>query len=361
MLLALETSCDETALSLVKLDKPIAECEKVEDFLVYELLSSQVKLHEAYGGVVPELAAREHLVNLPVLFSKVLSDNKLDVSKIKAIAVTRGPGLKGSLLVGFCFAKAFAFARNIPLLPLNHIEGHIFAGLLLEKEKRMQYPCLALVVSGGHTELVYMESFRKYKIVARTIDDAVGEAFDKSATLLGLPYPGGPALAECAAKGNIGKYNFPIGVPADETSFSFSGVKTSIARMVKSLEGKIEEQVKNDLAASIENCLVQALVSKTEKAIRKYQPKSLLLTGGVAANQRLRTELESLVKKFGVKFSVPPKKWCTDNAVMLGALGLEIYHQDKDRFRIFSSETLLGPDAPLEIDVLPRFPIEEVS
>lgn len=359
MLLALETSCDETALALISLDKPIVECAKVEDFLVAELLSSQVKLHEAYGGVVPELAAREHLTNLPVLFDKLLKDQKLDVSQIKVIAVTRGPGLKGSLLVGFCFAKAFAFAKQIPLIPLNHIEGHIFAGLLLEKEKRLEYPCLALVVSGGHTELVYMESFRKYQIVARTMDDAVGEAFDKSATLLGLPYPGGPALAECAKRGILGKFNFPVGVSNSDRSFSFSGVKTAIARVVRSL-AKIDEQTKNDLSASIEHCLVQALVAKTEKAIRKYKPKSLLLTGGVAANETLRIALENLVKKFGIRFSVPPKKWCTDNAVMLGALGSEIYHQNKEKFVKWSAADSLGPEVPLDIDVLARFPIEEI-
>lgn len=361
MLLALETSCDETALSLVSLDRPISDCAKVEDFLVDELLSSQVKLHQAYGGVVPELAAREHLTNLPVLFNKLLNDNSLDVSQIKVIAVTRGPGLKGSLLVGFCFAKAFAFSRKIPLIPLNHLEGHIFAGLLLEKEKRMEYPCLALVVSGGHTELVYIESFRKYEIVARTMDDAVGEAFDKSATLLGLPYPGGPALAECAQKGIPGKFNFPVGVSNTDRSFSFSGVKTAIARVVKSLGEPLEEQTKNDLAVAIEHCLVQALVAKTEKAIRKYKPKSLLLTGGVAANESLRIELEKLVKKFGIRFSVPPKKWCTDNAVMLGALGSEIYHHYKVNFNSWSAADSLGPEAPLDIDVLARFPIEEIK
>ncbi len=361
MLLALETSCDETALSLISLERPITECQLVEEFLIAELLSSQIKLHEAYGGVVPELAAREHLTNLPVLFNKLLKDNQLDSSAITAIAVTRGPGLKGSLLVGFCFAKAFAFSRNIPLIPLNHIEGHIFAGLLLPKEKRMEYPCLALVVSGGHTELIYLESFRKYQIVARTMDDAVGEAFDKSATLLGLPYPGGPALAECAQKGKLGKFNFPVGVSTDHSSFSFSGVKTAIAREIKNYSRQIAEQTKNDLAAAIESCLVQALVLKTEKAIRKHKPKSLLLTGGVAANESLRIELENLVKKFGIKFSVPPKKWCTDNAVMLGALGSEIYHQHKANFKNCFINDHLGPDARMDIDVLARFPIEEIQ
>ncbi|MBP9837712.1 MAG: tRNA (adenosine(37)-N6)-threonylcarbamoyltransferase complex transferase subunit TsaD, partial [Proteobacteria bacterium] len=241
MLLAIETSCDETAVALLDLSKPISETSSSSEFLKSEIIASQIKLHQAYGGVVPELASREHLINLPLLIKKTIDDNSLNTDQIKAVAVTRGPGLKGCLLVGLTFAKFFAFSKNVPLLCINHLEGHVFSGNMLAREERPEYPYLTLLVSGGHTELILVEAYRKYKIICRTKDDAVGEAFDKSATLIGLPYPGGPQLAKRAETGDEESFRFPYGMPEDDSAFSFSGIKTAISREVKSLGDKVND------------------------------------------------------------------------------------------------------------------------
>jgi N6-L-threonylcarbamoyladenine synthase len=237
MLLAIDTSCDETALTVLDIDKVLVDGEVLsEKHILSEIISSQVKLHAPYGGVVPELAAREHFNNLQILFKNILSQAGIKKDDISVVAVTRGPGLNGCLLVGFCFAKAFAAMRKIPLLALNHVEGHIFSAELMGRA--IQYPALALVVSGGHTMLVLMKGFRQYEIVAKTRDDAAGEAFDKSANLLGLGYPGGAALAKRAELGNALAYKLPIGLAGVDEAFSFSGLKTAVGRLVGDLKKK---------------------------------------------------------------------------------------------------------------------------
>ena len=225
------------------------------------------------------------------------------------------------------------------------------------------YPALVLLVSGGHTQLVFVRSFRDYEIVAKTRDDAAGEAFDKSATLLGLPYPGGPALSKRAEKGDRGRYEFPLGVTKDPASFSFSGLKTAVSRKVVELgEAGKEESVVSDLAASVEWAIVRALVEKSMQAVKSLRPKSFVLTGGVAANGVLRSTLEAELGKVGVRFVVPERKWCTDNASMMGALALNIIRSDKESFMLFrpNGETL-GPGVGFDIDALPRWPVSDLA
>ena len=357
MLLAVETSCDETAVTLLEIGKDT-------DFILAEYISSQVKLHQPYGGVVPELAAREHVINLPVLVDKALSETKLEVKDIEAIAVTRGPGLKGCLLVGVSYCKGLSRALGVPLIPINHLEGHLWAGFLMPIELQPEYPCLSLVVSGGHTLLILMRGFREYETLASTRDDAAGEAFDKVASLLGLPYPGGPALSREAEKGDRTRYPLPIGMAKDLSSFSFSGLKTAVQRLVRDL-GKVafEPQVRADIAASVEWAIVRALVDKSMEHIksRAEKPKSFLLTGGVAANGFLRKTFAEALSTSGIKFCVPSHRWCTDNASMIGVLGKGIFERQRDTFRTWSvsnkSPLELGPGVLASIGVSPRFPI----
>lgn len=354
MLLAIETSCDETAVALFADDSDVPRAD---------LISSQTKLHEPYGGVVPELAAREHLLNLPLLVDQALKTAGAALDDLSAVAVTRGPGLKGSLLVGLAFAKALSFARGIPLLPVHHIEGHMLAGELLAGVFRPKYPCLALVVSGGHTMLILMEAFRNYRIIARTRDDAAGEAFDKSATLLKLPYPGGPSLSRLAEHGDPQRFPFPIGVAGDFESFSFSGLKTAVLRTCNKLgSGLDSEPTRADLAASVQHAIVSALLQKSVAACRKLRPHSFLLTGGVAANTVLRARLQEQVALCGVQFCVPEFKWCTDNAAMIGILARRLMQLEPERFEEWRKTRppgTLGPDAGLQIGAMPRWPLLE--
>ncbi len=365
MLLAIETSCDETAIAVLDLKAFFLGAGGSDECLRADLLASQAKLHEPYGGVVPELASREHSRNLPLLLRQALSKAGVGVEDISVVAVTSGPGLKGCLLVGFCFAKAFAFARNIPLVSVNHLEAHLYAGELLPAEERPKFPALALLVSGGHTMLVLISGFRRYEIIAKTRDDAAGEAFDKIANVLGLPYPGGPALSLTAKEGYGSRYRFPVAMRSDMESFSFSGLKTAVFHTVRALgDGVNDKRTLANLAASSEQAIVDNLVEKCLPACRKYRPKSFLLTGGVAANRLLRSTLDEQLKKMDILFSVPPPKWCTDNAAMVAALGARIverrapeyaaWHAAKDR------RGALGPDTPHDSGVLARWPLEEL-
>ncbi|MDR2337636.1 MAG: tRNA (adenosine(37)-N6)-threonylcarbamoyltransferase complex transferase subunit TsaD [Deltaproteobacteria bacterium] len=325
MLLAIDTSCDETALAILDIKKVLAGEVLSEKLLVSEVVSSQIKLHEPYGGVVPELAAREHFNNLPILFENILSQAKIKKDDISTVAVTRGPGLNGCLLVGLCFAKAFAAMRKLQLLALNHVEGHIFSAELMGKP--LQYPALALVVSGGHTMLVFMKSFRRYEIIAKTRDDAAGEAFDKSANLLGLGYPGGAILSQRAALGNALAYKLPVGLAGVNEAFSFSGLKTAVGRLVNSLaqsKENLSEQIINDVAAAVQQAIIKALVDKTVAAMRRVRPRNLILVGGVAANQYLRIWLENEAREQKVEFIVPERRWCTDNASMIASLAARV-------------------------------------
>jgi N6-L-threonylcarbamoyladenine synthase len=353
VLLAIETSCDETAVALFSGDSliPIAEA-----------LATQTKLHEAYGGVVPELAAREHLLALPILFKQVLAEAKITSGDLSSVAVTMGPGLQGCLLVGVSFAKALAVCLGIPLIPIHHIEGHIAASALIPGHNEIAYPALALVVSGGHTMLVELESFRKYRVVAETRDDAAGEAFDKIASLLHLPYPGGPSLSRVAQLGNPKRFDFPIALPNDLSSFSFSGLKTSVARMVQKFTAtELTTELVADIAASAEAAIVAALVEKTVKVAEQSGIRSLVLTGGVAANGRLRTVLSERAGLLGIPVFIPPSNYCTDNAAMIGTLAQQILRDQAARYRSWKPGADLGPDAPSTIGPRARWPLSDSS
>ncbi|MBL7661668.1 tRNA (adenosine(37)-N6)-threonylcarbamoyltransferase complex transferase subunit TsaD [bacterium] len=320
MLLAIETSCDESAAAIF--DMP-AKPGPYRDSLLAEVVSSQIKLHAAYGGVVPELAAREHLKNLPLVVEEVFKLAQVQAEKISHVAVTYGPGLNICLMIGLAFAKTFAKSVGAQLLPINHLEGHLRAIHLEYEASRASYPRLYLLVSGGHTALILESKFRVYDLIAQTRDDAAGEAFDKAGTLLGLEFPGGPQISKLAELGNAAKVPLPIGVKADPTSFSFSGLKTALRREIE-IRGSLTGQDQADLAAALQAAIVTALLNKTEQALRKYHPRQVILTGGVAANPSLRAGLELLAGQQLAQFIVPSRQWCTDNAAMIGACALDL-------------------------------------
>lgn len=360
MLLAIETSCDETALAVLDAETKVAGIKA-------DLVSSQVALHRPYGGVVPEIAAREHIRVLPWLYKQAFEQSGASVGSLEAIVVTQGPGLKGCLLVGLSFAKALAFSTGIPLIPVNHLEGHLFAFELLEEADNVEYPLLALVVSGGHTMLVLVRSFRDYLVVANTRDDAAGEAFDKTATLLGLPYPGGPALSKTATGGDRAAFSFPVSLPNELSAFSFSGLKTAVLREVEKLgpEALGDQTLLKNLAASVEWAIVNNLLHKTELALEQYPVRTVILTGGVAANGCLRQRMKDLAGSRGLNFLVPPHKWCTDNAAMIGVVGRKIFRSSKERYHNWDLKgegfNLLGPDAVIDCAAYARWPLAEMS
>ena len=311
---------------------------------------------------MPELASREHIKNLPIIVSQVMEEAGVSVEDLGAIAATRGPGLKGCLLVGLGYAKGLAYARKIPLICVNHLEAHIAASYLIPMDEQPTLPCLVLLVSGGHTSLVLWEESRRYRTIANTRDDAAGEAFDKVATLLGFPYPGGPALARAAGEWGTRdtRMSFPIGVANDVGSFSFSGFKTAVQRKVREL-GELQSEVRLELAAAAQEAIVSALVSKAEAALADYDAASLLLTGGVAANLSLRQRLSVIAKRKGLSLSVPPAKWCTDNAAMVGACALQEYWQHRSSYEAWSEGSKradLGPNVGSEVSALARWPLD---
>ncbi|MCL4134812.1 UNVERIFIED_CONTAM: hypothetical protein GTU68_013064 [Idotea baltica] len=324
MLLAIETSCDETALAI---------CREGSYLPIAERIASQIDLHREYGGVVPELAARQHLQALPVLLKSIFSEVDCCANDISAVAVTVGPGLQGCLLVGVSFAKAFCQSLSIPLFPVHHIEGHIAAIRLSPDVKDVTYPSLALVVSGGHTMIVEISAFRDYRLLAETRDDAAGEAFDKIASLLKLPYPGGPSLSKLAEQGDHQKYSFPRAVAKDLASFSFSGLKTAVSRVVSQMKPDELESTKADVAASAQAAIVDALVDKLFLNFDPAKHKSVILTGGVAANSLLREKMLKRSDKVAVPLYIPPVKYCTDNAAMIAVIGTQLRaNQDNAEF-----------------------------
>jgi len=312
IVLGIETSCDETSVAVLDDDKVISNLVSSQDF------------HTKYGGVVPELSSRAHLQIVLPLIREALKKSGLK-NEIELVAATAGPGLIGALLVGLTFGKSLSFANNIPFVPVNHIEGHIFSGFL--QEEKPEFPYLCLTVSGGHTLLVYVAGYDNLRVIGSTIDDAAGEAFDKGAKMLGLGYPGGPALQNAARQGNL-SIDFPIAHCKNQYDFSFSGVKTSLLRYLQSQYGN-EIPHRNDIAdiaASYQNAIVKALVSKTEKALKKFEVKSLSLTGGVAANLLLRESFRELAGKYGKSLIIPDLKYCGDNAAMIAYRGVKVYN-----------------------------------
>ncbi len=313
--MGIETSCDETAVSIVKNGKEI----------VSNIVSSQIDSHKRFGGVVPEIASRHHVEQITIVLEEALKEAKVSYNEIDAIAVTEGPGLVGALLIGVNAAKAVAFAHSIPLVSVHHIAGHIYANRLV---KEMEFPLLALVVSGGHTELVYMKEHGHFEVIGETRDDAAGEAYDKVARTLHLPYPGGPQIDRLAQNGEA-TINLPRAwLEEGSYDFSFSGLKSSVINTVHNAEQRGESIKPEDLAASFQASVVEVLVTKTLRAIKHYPVKQVLLAGGVAANKGLRTALSAAFDEIqDVELVIPPLNLCTDNAAMIAAVGSILFEQ----------------------------------
>ena len=319
LILGIESSCDETSAAVVEDGRRILSNQ----------IASQIPIHSPYGGVVPEIASRQHLTHIGPIVDGALREAGVGLGQIHAVAVTQGPGLVGSLLVGLCFGKALAYAGQIPLLAVDHIEAHIRTAYL-ECPETIQHPALSLVVSGGHTSLFLIKEDSHYELIGKTRDDAAGEAYDKVAKLLGLEYPGGPILDRLARAGNPESIHFPVAKISDGSEdFSFSGLKSAVLRTVKGLgiepvvrgEDPLERPEIVDLAASFQRAVVRSLVSKTERAARRHRVRSILVSGGVAANSLLRATFAELGDKLAVPVWFPSVTLSTDNAAMIAAAG----------------------------------------
>lgn len=314
-ILAIESSCDETSASIIKDGK-----EEISTVVL-----SQMDTHANFGGVVPEIASRMHIENITMVLEECLDKSGLTMDDINAIAVTYAPGLIGSLLVGLMAAKTLAFVYDKPLIPVHHIAGHIYANNLV---KQLEFPLISLVVSGGHTELVYMKENYSFKKLGGTLDDAVGEAYDKVARVIGLPYPGGPRVDKLAAAGQD-VYDLPVPLDDDSYDFSFSGLKSAVVNLVHNEKQRGNEVIPENVAASFQNRVTEILVKKTMKALKEYDVHNLIVAGGVAANKGLRAKLISECEKYGVDLTLPEIKYCTDNAAMIGAAGYYAYQKGR--------------------------------
>lgn len=312
-ILAIESSCDETSASIVK-----NGCEEIAT-----VISTQIDIHKQYGGVVPEIASRNHIENITIVIEETLKKANMKMAQIDAIAVTNGPGLIGSLLVGTMAAKTLSYLYKKPLIPVHHIAGHIYANNLV---KPLKFPLIALVVSGGHTELIYMREHYSFKKIGGTVDDAAGEAYDKVARIMGLNYPGGPIIDTLAHLGKP-RYKLPIPMDDDSYNFSFSGLKSSVINLVHNEKQRGNEIDNNDLSASFQNVVVGILTKKTIHALNELGINNLIVAGGVAANTGLKEKLQQLCKENNIDLSIPPLNYCTDNATMIGAAGYYAYKQ----------------------------------
>lgn len=308
VILGIESSCDETAASVVRNGREVLS----------NVISSQIALHTLYGGVVPEIASRKHIEKINVVIEEALAEAHMTLDDIDAIGVTYGPGLVGALLVGVSEAKAIAYAKNLPLIGVHHIEGHISANYIENKDLEPPFACL--VVSGGHTHLVIVKDYGKYEIVGRTRDDAAGEAFDKVARAIGLGYPGGPKIDKVSKEGNPNAIAFPRAKVADSAyDFSFSGLKSAVLNYLNGCKMKNIPIVQADVAASFQKAVVDVLVEHAMHAMEEYGFKKFAIAGGVASNSALRSAMEEACKKRGVAFYHPSPILCTDNAAMIGA------------------------------------------
>ena len=334
-ILAIETSCDETAAAVLENGR----------VLLSSVVALQIDLHQQYGGVFPEVASRQHVITIYDVVEQALQQAYLSLDNIDAIAVTRGPGLAGSLVVGMNMAKGIALGKQIPLIGVNHLEGHIYSAWVYSSEilnppPAPDFPLIALLVSGGHTEINLMDGHLSYKRLGSTLDDAAGEAFDKVARLLGLPYPGGPSIQKAAMNGNPSAFRFPRANLDGSYNFSFSGLKTSVLRMVRELEKSRSKLPAEDLAASFQQAVVDVLFQKTIQAAKQHKVKNIIVAGGVSANQLLR---DTFLNQSHFNVFIPPFKYCTDNAAMIAAAGY---------FRYINQ--LIDP---IDIDVLPNWPL----
>ena len=314
LILGIESSCDETAAAVVKNGREVLS----------NVISSQIELHKLYGGVVPEIASRKHIEKINQVIEEALEEAKVTLEDIDAIAVTYGPGLVGALLVGVAEAKAISYATGKPLVGVHHIEGHVSANYIENKE--LEPPFLCLIVSGGHTHLVIVKDYGEYEIVGRTRDDAAGEAFDKVARAIGLGYPGGPKIDKLAKEGNKHAISFPRAkVAENEYDFSFSGVKSAVLNYINGCNMKGEEINRADVAASFQEAVVDVLVTHTVAAAKAYGFKNVAMAGGVASNSALREGMKNACEKNGLNFYYPSPIYCTDNAAMIGAAGYYEY------------------------------------
>lgn len=327
-ILAIESSCDETACAILETDYNILS----------SVVTSQIDIHKRFGGVIPEVASRMHVEQISVVVKQALTDANLKVDDIDYVAYTQGPGLIGSLHIGGIAAKTLAFFYKKPLITVNHLKGHIFVNQLV---KPLVYPLLALIVSGGHTELVYMENDDSFKIIGTTRDDAIGEAYDKVARVLKLEYPGGPKI-DALAKNGKNTYTLPI-PKVDGYDFSFSGLKNATLQLLSRLEKNNEKLIPEDLAYCFQEIALKTLIDKTIKAVKEFNVKQVVLAGGVACNSRLRELAQNEIGKF-CDVVLPPLKYTTDNATMIGCAAIKEY--EKNRFSNFSAPSL--PSMPID-------------
>ena len=334
LILAIETSCDETAAAVVKNGREVLS----------NVISSQIELHKLYGGVVPEIASRKHIEKINQVIEEALNEAQVTLEEIDVIGVTYGPGLVGALLVGVAEAKAIAFARNKPLVGVHHIEGHVSANYIENKD--LEPPFLCLIVSGGHTHLVVVKEYGSYDIIGRTRDDAAGEAFDKVARAIGLGYPGGPKIDKLSKEGNPKAITFPRavieGAPYD---FSFSGLKSAVLNHINTCEMKQEEINRADVAASFQQAVIDVLITKTIQAAKDFGMKRVAMAGGVASNSSLREAMINACKKNDLDFYHPSPIYCTDNAAMIGSAAYYEY--------------LKGTREGLELNAIPNLKIGE--
>lgn len=310
-ILGIESSCDETSVSIVK--------NGFEEIATVVL--SQMDTHSMYGGVVPEIASRMHVENITIVIEECLNKAKMSMDDIDAIAVTQGPGLIGCLLIGVGAATTLSYIYNKPLIPVHHIAGHIYANNLVNK---MEFPLIALVVSGGHTDLIYMEDDYKFKKIGGTLDDAVGECYDKVARVINVPYPGGPLVDKLSYEGND-TYPLPLPLDDDTYNFSFSGIKSAVINLVHNETQRGNEIRKADIACSFQNRVVEILSKKTMKALKEYNVKNLIIAGGVSANSGIRNKFKDLCEKERINLIIPNIKYCTDNAAMIASAGYFAY------------------------------------
>ena len=311
-ILGIETSCDETAAAVVINGRRIAS----------SIVASQIDLHAQYGGVFPEVASRAHVEAIGAVVDQALTEAGTTINALDAIAVTRGPGLVGSLLVGIAYAKGLTLMTGKPLLGINHLEGHVYSLWLTQPFKDVEFPVVVLIVSGGHTELLLMTGHGQYQRLGGTLDDAAGEAFDKVARVLGLPYPGGPALEALAKEGDPYAILFPAGYNSgDGLDFSFSGLKTAVINYLHTAEQRGETISRADVAASFQRSVIEVLTSKAVRAAQQQHSRALALAGGVSANRALADSLKTAAEAAGVLFFSPELKYCTDNAAMIGCAG----------------------------------------
>lgn len=334
--LSVESSCDETGVAIYD----------SEQGLLTNQLYSQIKMHAEYGGVVPELASRDHIRKAIPLIKEALRDASLKSDDIDAVVYTAGPGLVGALMVGATIARTLAYAWNKPAVPVNHMEGHLLAPML--EDDRPEYPFLALLVSGGHTMIVKVNAFGSYEIMGESVDDAAGEAFDKTAKLLGIPYPGGALLSALATKGTKDRFRFPRPMINHQGyNFSFSGLKTAVSLAIKKFGDNIDEQTRADLALAFEDAVVDILKAKCTKALKDTGLNQLVIAGGVSANKHLRAAMKQMMDELKGRVFYPRIEFCTDNGAMIAYAGMQ-------RFRS-------GVKADSQINVYPRWPLSSID